>query len=272
MKIILVFALFAGACIRRPLPEGQSPQTIIWEKEIILERDTIIPANATLIIKPGTVVLFGAYQDPRVSHPAFPGVELIVKGKIIARGTKARPIIFTSVNRSLARMNSWGAVNLPDATSGEFAYCRFEFAATALHCQSGTLKLANCSFFYNEIGLRFSNTDPDVTDSFFYNNGTAIQYHDASPRIVSSEISRNRVGVFCRFGSKNSKIAFSNIFNNLEYNIKLGEEQADDFLAPENYWGENDNFFALYDRQMASYLGRVIVTSPRKEKYLLDED
>lgn len=132
-----------------------------WKKDTIylLRGMVYIPADYTLTIEPGTVIKgAGADQDPNGKNMAG---TLIVerRGKLIAKGTAAQPIIFTSAKEAGQRNSGdWGgvvlvgkaAINRPGATtfaggvrgtvetysefddnSGTLQYVRIEFAGTS---------------------------------------------------------------------------------------------------------------------------------------------
>lgn len=129
------------------------------DKTYLLRGMVYIPANYTLTIEPGTVIRgAGPEQDPNGKGMA--GTLIIERlGKIIAKGTAAEPIVFTSAKAAGQRnYGDWGgvvligkaAINRPGATiltggvrgtvetygefddnSGVLQYVRIEYAGAA---------------------------------------------------------------------------------------------------------------------------------------------
>ncbi|MGE4288765.1 MAG: hypothetical protein AB7E36_08760 [Salinivirgaceae bacterium] len=182
MKQIMIFAiiivlLFIHACRKSDyiLPEntkvisdkGSGTGTTTWTKDmdLLLEGFVFVNEGQTLSIEPGTVVRFKNGQGATASA-------LIVArgGKILAKGTKEAPIIFTAETDKLdGSMDSksrglWGGLillgnapintesgndfiegipiteprsefggHLPDDNSGELSYVSIRYPGTALH-------------------------------------------------------------------------------------------------------------------------------------------
>ncbi len=67
---------------------GDIPNGTVWTNTEVQQiiGDARVPAGATLTIQPGTMVKFNE----------FAGIDLLVEGRLLARGTSAQPIVFTS--------------------------------------------------------------------------------------------------------------------------------------------------------------------------------
>ena len=67
---------------------GDIPDGTVWTNTEVQQivGDARIPAGATLTIQPGTMVKFNV----------FAGIDLLVEGRLLASGTVAQPIVFTS--------------------------------------------------------------------------------------------------------------------------------------------------------------------------------
>ncbi|NQT30336.1 MAG: hypothetical protein HQ596_07170 [Candidatus Saganbacteria bacterium] len=73
------------------IPAIGAASTQVWSKEVLLDKDIVIPSNQTLIIKPGTKInCIYEYKDQNYSPTEW---KIIVKGKLIAEGDKNNPII-----------------------------------------------------------------------------------------------------------------------------------------------------------------------------------
>jgi RHS repeat-associated protein len=106
-----------------------------------------VAEGVTLTIRPGV----------RVVHA--PQMGIFVDGTLLARGTAAQPIIFTSVNES---RNSWRGVQVRNAGSATLEHCRIGFAgywenAGVLKTGSGALHLRHSEIHdTNGDGLRIA--------------------------------------------------------------------------------------------------------------------
>ncbi|MFZ4547574.1 MAG: hypothetical protein ACOYN4_09070, partial [Bacteroidales bacterium] len=89
-------------------------QTLTCDKVYTLNQKIYVPSGITLTIQPGTVIKGASSADPALA------TALIIErgGKIIADGTQACPIVFTSVadpmdgSYSLTNVGEWGGIVL----------------------------------------------------------------------------------------------------------------------------------------------------------------
>lgn len=95
-----------------PLLKETDPGNFTFKKEKVeINENILIPKGITLTIQPGTHIAFA--KD----------TSLISYGRIVARGTKQEPIVFTGKDKN----TEWGTVGLvQEDASGEFVYCIFE--------------------------------------------------------------------------------------------------------------------------------------------------
>jgi hypothetical protein len=212
------------------LPEGGFAGTLS------LAGDVSLPADKTLGLLPGARVLFvpappGSLFDLCSDHPSFPGGELVVAGRIEARGTSAEPVTFAGRNREAGQGEAaaGGVVNLFGAAGGAFSHCLFTGLETGLHASgAGAVGVSSCRFEQNIAGLRFSGTTMTVRDSTFRANTYGIRFHDFGGTVERCEFYDNRTALFVTDAF--SGIAFSgNTFaGSAEYDVKLGEEAVTD--------------------------------------------
>lgn len=135
---------------------------------------TSVPVGQTLTIQPGAVVKFGA----STSH------HLGVGGTLIALGTAAAPILFTSYSDDLANGDhngdgsasqpspgSWGYVNFgANATACVLDHCEFRWGGIGgemVNCDAAGVAFSNC-FFHHSAGSGLS-FQPPATPLFVTN-------------------------------------------------------------------------------------------------------
>ncbi|MCK5438217.1 MAG: right-handed parallel beta-helix repeat-containing protein, partial [Desulfobulbaceae bacterium] len=247
----------------------------VWEKEVVIKGDVEIAQGATLIVMPGTVVRFvkidanGPADNNQNKEHHFPRAELIVRGRILAQGTRERMISFTSAEDS-PRPADWGAINLLNTTGNVLEFCEVSHANMGLHCHGGQVTVTNCYFHDNGVAMGQKNVKEFETKSvvsILYNritgNGGGILFgKGTSPTIIHNEIRNNKFfGIYGKkagaanvrynntvrngkgvilFAVKGFRLRENNISDNKEYNISLLEGQIWDVDARNNWWGTTD--------------------------------
>lgn len=223
------------------LRAGGSPYLVV---------DTIrVPAGKTLTIEPGTEVRFET------------GIPLEVSGKIVAKGTVAAPIIFTSGSLYPAR-GDWDGIHLTKADPASiFEHCQFRFGAKygrrfferevagekekavidygALTVHESNPTIRRCSFLANGFhGIHVDSlSNPVIENNLFFDNaghGLFVHY-SAKPEVRYNLIVENDdYGMFCKQPTESARDSLT-----FEYNLM---------------WS---NFSGEYNMQAPRYLGRI---------------
>jgi len=235
---------------------------IVWQGEVTIQGSVVIDSAERLVIRPGTRVRF-VFQDD--DGDGAGDSRIVVKGSIRARGTKDAPVEFAPEKPGMAGVAGWNEVLFEDAVNAEFAHCRFVGAQQAVHAHRTPLTAEDCRFEGNGIALRFTGGPVLIRRNRFVANGTAVRYWGSSPELTANEFEGNETGVFVREGSARSVVTGNNFVSSTDYHIKLGEEQSDDVVARDNWWGTDrreEIGRLIFDREDASYLGRVRYDPP----------
>jgi hypothetical protein len=235
---------------------------ILWQGEVTILGCVVIGAGDRLVIRPGTRVKF-AFCDENGDGAG--DSRIVVQGSIQARGTKDLPIEFGPARPGQAGAAGWNEVLIEDAASAEFAQCRFVGAQQAVHAHRTPLVVEDCRFESNGIALRFTGGPVEIRRNRFVANGTAIRYWESSPTVTANEFTGNATGIFVREGSARSVVTGNNFTSSVDYHIKLGESQAADVDARDNWWGtgrREEIERLIFDREDAGYLGRVRYDPP----------
>jgi parallel beta-helix repeat protein len=229
----------------------------VWEGKVVIRGKKVIPRGETLLIRPGTTVLFD-YVDSDGDGLGESGI--FIAGAVTAAGTAEEPVVFAPLKGPL-RPGLWDTIQIEEGGTSHLAGCRFTGARWALHVHLTDLLLEKSRFEGNEGGIRFRGGPMVIRGNVFRNNGTALRYWESAPEIVGNVISGNGTGIFSREGSAGSVITGNDFSGNRDYHVKLGELQEKDVAATGNWWGTGDGNRIgelIYDRADASYLGRVI--------------
>jgi hypothetical protein len=125
-----------------PLPDtvraGNRPYLVVGDIEV--------PVGKTVTIEPGAVFLFKNFTG------------LHVQGKLVAQGTKERPVAFTSENdrtRNSATQlypnpYDWNGVYLhPDATGTIMSYCTVSYSVYGIMSETKFIRLDRVTFLQN---------------------------------------------------------------------------------------------------------------------------
>lgn len=131
---------------------------------LYISGNVIVDENASLTIEPGVTLHFD--DDCKMT----------VNGCLIANGTEAEPIVFTS-SQDAAGKSSWNGLKLEDYTYSEFNHCRFEYAAGGLSFYEGAISsIKNCEFFSNYKGLSAPDAMPEVQNCTFESNTVGLSF------------------------------------------------------------------------------------------------
>ncbi|MDD5757862.1 MAG: right-handed parallel beta-helix repeat-containing protein [Desulfobulbaceae bacterium] len=280
-----------------------------WQGTVQINGDIEVPPGMTLTIKPGTTVKFKRIDEKSdqnmygVESPYYPQAELIIKGKLIARGTPEKTIVFTSSEID-ARPADWGAINLLGSDGNIIEYCKILFAYNGVHGHGAGATINHNEFAKNGVGLSFKKEEEtpsapwfgkicnmEVTYNRFTNNKGGIGFRnskavishnliqdnkfygifpkdDADAMISENEISGNKKGIYL-FQAKNVKINNNNIYDNTDYNVAVAEAQDFDVDARRNWFGTiNPEKIqeSIFDKQDDPEMGAVLIDPILKQK------
>lgn len=248
-------------------------QDTLWKGTISIHDIVVVNKGATLTIEPGTTVRF--YKNDH-DKDGIGDAGILVEGTILAHGTKKDKIIFTSASEKPEKKD-WAYVMVLTAQLGNiFEYCEFHYAFTGLQIQYSNAKIADCLFDNNHEGLRFRGANLVAEYNNFYDNTVGIGFAGLGGKIVimNNDIAKNKVGILfmhpranpvdIRNTHKTEKtqiIKNNNIYGNIEYNLKLGENQSMDIDVTGNWWGKTGKEAIeelLFDRNDNNALGKII--------------
>jgi parallel beta-helix repeat protein len=221
---ILIFYSFPSAQTTVPAGSVSGTWTLAGSPYLV-QGAIMIPNEATLTIEPGVTVNFqGSYK-------------LFVQGRLLAIGTAADTITFTTDNTSVG----WLGVHFENTPvtndSSKFFYCKLQYGISPDHGGAfyigfpkviiSNCRISNCTT-YNTIGggaIYCAGNSPIITNSTISNNtstsnGGGICCENSNPTITNNTISNNSAsscggGIYC-FGIYNSSnaIILNNIISN----------------------------------------------------------
>jgi hypothetical protein len=276
---IVFILLLSSGCSEKITKAGRLTleKDTVWSGTMLINGDVYVPPGITLTILPGTLIKFERIDENSennlfsVDSPYYPQAELIVRGKIIARGTKKQPITFTSAETS-AGPADWGAINLLGSKDNIIEYAKVLCAYNGVHAHGSTAVISHSEFMRNGVAISFKKEFeyPDVpwfgaeaslviTRNLIHHNKGGIGFRKAVAAISYNEIRDNKFfGIWPKEDSEGTityndildnkkniflyqvsgiKIEFNNIYDPKDYNIAIAEAQDTDISAGNNWWG-----------------------------------
>lgn len=248
-----------------------------WNGTLVLAGDVYVPEGITLTVEPGTQVKFRRIDEISDQNmfvpdsPYYPQAELIVRGRLIAKGTKEKPIVFTSVEMD-ARAADWGAINFLGSDGNVIEYAKILCAYNGIHAHGSTVTVTNSEFVKNGVGISFKSEEETpgvpwfgkrsqltITGNLFANNKGGIGFRNSDAEISHNEIrdnkffglwpkedlnvvvshneiTGNRKGIYL-YQAQGVRFEYNNIYDNKDYDISVAEAQDFPVDARNNWFG-----------------------------------
>jgi parallel beta-helix repeat protein len=310
-------ALLFAVALALPLACGAAPLKIgattlekdtTWQGEVLVTGDVYVPVGITLTVLPGTVVKF-VKIDPSgpgnlfgVDSPYYPQAELIVTGRLLARGTAEKPIVFTSAEKK-PDLADWGSLNFLGSKGNLVEHCRIEYAYNGVHAHGAEVRVSDSVFRNNAVAISVKkeeeakgtpgfgvSADLTVTGCLLEDNKGGINVRtsravirhntlrnnkffgiwvkeECSGEIRNNDISANKKGIFF-YKAQGMTITANNIHDNLDYNLAIADEQAGEVQVAGNWLGSTDPekiSGLIFDGRADPSVGRIVVEPFLKE-------
>jgi len=183
----------------RHLAEGPLPdfsyrdailtEDVVWRGEVHITGVVTVAPQSTLTVEQGTVLRFGG-RDKGVQN-SF----LLVYGRVVAKGTREKPVLFTS-HYAQSMAGDWqGIAVLGSEKKNLLENCRIEGAETGLDSAYSTVTLKNVHFNRCGMGAR-------LRDSIVFSTGggasgciVGLYLMDSEAELRDAGVSGNRQGV-----------------------------------------------------------------------------
>jgi len=171
---------------------GTISSNTTWDKDIFVYGNINVTNGATLNISSGVTIKFQGYYSITVQSGA----------KIIANGTQAKRIVFTSATGSSP--GSWGYIKLYGGNN-VFKYCDFKYGTSPLYlyyctASEGSRNLfENCNIHHNSsFGIRLAGSLAKIKGCHIYNNyyGMYCNYSSDVDLIGSKIYNNGSIGIY----------------------------------------------------------------------------
>ncbi|GAB4343612.1 MAG: hypothetical protein Kow0089_19510 [Desulfobulbaceae bacterium] len=281
--LFLLILAATGSCRKAEVTElGKQTleQDTTWSGTVLVTGDVYVPPGVTLTILPGTTVKFRKIDensDRNLFHPDspyYPEAELIIRGRLIARGTPDKRIVFTSAELT-PRPADWGAINFLGSDGNVIEYAKIFCAYNGIHAHGSSVDITRSEFARNGVGISFKKEEetPDapwygktsklriIGNSFAGNKG-GIGFRNSSAEILHNEIRDNKFfGIWPKEDSdavvmyneitdnlkgvylyqvRGLRLEYNNIYDNRSYDLAAAEAQDYPLKAPNNWLGTTD--------------------------------
>ena len=209
-----ILILWAISLAQTIIPDGStvSGQWTVPGSPYLIEGEATIPLDSILAVMPGVEIRFKTGEDTDYLSPTFDVGLLMVKGKLLAQGAPAEPILFTRDGTE----GNWGIIlfdAVPDSSS-LLSHCRIEYASQVQHVLNWKDYSGAISWF--ETNIRMEN----CTISNNAQNG--IFCDSASPEIVNCQISDNSANGIMGTNESSPQVINCTIAGNTELGIESG--------------------------------------------------
>jgi parallel beta-helix repeat protein len=140
--------------------EGVVRQDTTWSGDVLVMSDVLVPDGVTLTIAPGTRVMFAASESTKI-EPMFLSMqcELLVRGALIARGAKDRPILFMpapeGLNDKKPARGDWGGVIFDGAPASRsvLSHAELTMADSAIAAYGSSPTVTDCKVEDSKYGV-----------------------------------------------------------------------------------------------------------------------
>lgn len=165
----------------------------VWQKEISITEDTLVPRGITLTIRPGTVVKVSPAETTK-TDPEFisPLTEITVRGRIVVEGAKDAPVRFISADPG--RENEWAGI-IVDGGEAAIRNSMISGAESALYIIDGTVAANSLSVSNNRYGITSAGKRANISlkdSSITGNDYGLIIISDIGPDLTGTSIIGNR--------------------------------------------------------------------------------
>ncbi len=316
--LLLFLVLLASGCSRQKMTEldkSTLDKDTTWSGQVLVKGDIYVPPGVTLTIAPGATVSFQKIDEKSdhnmfgVDSPYYPQAELIVRGKLIARGTPQDNIVFTSAEIK-PEPSDWGAINFLGSEGNVVSYAKIMNAYNGVHAHGSKVEITHCEFVKNGVGVSFKAEEESkdapwfgvrstlvIRDNLFAKNKGAIGSRNSDAEISHNEIRENKFfgiwpkeksnlqvtfneitangrGIYL-YQSRGATFENNNIYDNTEYNFAMAEAQDFPVPAPNNWFGTTDRqkiAATIFDKHNDPELGEVVIEPIRKEAAVWKEN
>jgi len=262
-RLLAILLLLLTACARFQAGPLELDDHVIegeetWGGEVRIAGVVTVKKGGSLTILPGTRVRFAKFDR---DGDGIGDGELLVEGRLIARGSAAEPILFTSAAAQPAPAD-WKYLYLDFARGGDISHIISEYAYSGIQIHFSKASVTDSEFRHNVDGVRFSTVNLLLERNLIHHNRHGLRYEErrSSGRVTHNSIRDNVIGIFAVTRCRGQiPVTQNNITGSRDYQVKFGLQQRRDVAFPGNWWGDTDPgkiAESFFDRKFDRSLGR----------------
>ncbi|MBM2828135.1 MAG: hypothetical protein HW408_667, partial [Actinobacteria bacterium] len=150
------------------------------------------------------------------------------------------------------------------SSGSRFSNCIFEGARYAFHAHFSEISIRKCIFRANDEGVRLGVSRVTLEDSVFTRNEIrGINFRECRNVIRRNLVYGNGDGVFLHSKNSASVVRENAIYDNRNFNARMGDLHSDDIDLSGNWWGtssEEEARATVYDGRNQSGLGKILLS------------
>lgn len=182
----LLFGLPAGAIA------GVITSDTVWQGNVTVTEDVVVPEGVTLTVRAGTVVTVAAAESTK-TDPEYlsPLTEITIRGRLAVEGTVTAPVRFSGQEK---RAGSWAGI-LIDGGTAAIRECLVADADSGISVVEGTLHLSSSTLRENRYGLVAQGAASRITVEgarIIENDYGVVSLQGARVTAHATEVARNR--------------------------------------------------------------------------------
>jgi len=197
-------------------------QDTVWEGEVLVDGVVTVAPQVTLEIRPGTTVRFTRYDS---NGDGIGEHELFAQGRLLAQGSAAAPILFTSA-QDAPQPGDWGALNLmtSEDPSSRLEHVQVEYGYRGFHAHFSRAELLGCRFRHNLRGVQFQESTITLQGCRIEENLNGMQFRDSVVSLDDTLVAGNYWGVRCVYSEVS--IANCEVRDNLVNGLNLRDSRC----------------------------------------------
>lgn len=165
-------------------------EDVTWLGAVMISGVVTVAPQATLTIGPGTVVRFDG-----AGSASGAGALLLVQGRLVASGTKEKPILFTSRFTEPQKGDWQGIVMLGSEKKNLLENCRLEGAETGLDVSFSSITLKNVQVTRCGTGMHLQGTVAEASSGGVSSCDVGMALADSEVELRDPHFSGNGSGV-----------------------------------------------------------------------------
>jgi len=228
MRALLVILLLCASVVTAAAQElvyrGEQTlwQDTVWSGEVLIDGVVTVAPMVTLEIRPGATVRFTRFDS---NGDGIGEHELFAQGLLLARGTAAEPIRFTSAQPQ-PQPGDWGAINImiSEEPASVLEHVVVEYGYRGFHAHFSAAELRHSAFRHNLRGVQFQESTVAMHDCRIEDNLNGIQFRDSKVTIDASRIAGNYWGLRCVYSELS--VTGSEVSDNLVNGLNLRDSRV----------------------------------------------